>query len=296
MMIAAKVHFYFKVLQFLMRGKVVQPNDITADYNRLSPTYDEFFSRYVGKHSRNLIEKMNLRKGSRVLDLASGTGTLTLAIAEQVGPTGTVIGIDRSRGMINVAEDKAESLGLKNIRFVKGDISDAVESFPDESFDAVTCGWAIGYVDPDKLLKTIKLKLKRGGKVGLIENRRKTLESIRRTCMRVAQTYPRHMNNVMDLHFRLPRNKSHLNRLFRSARLKPLRNWEGEERFLFNNGAEVLDWVLHTGASAGFDKMMSCEIKPQCDECFVRYIEEDFMKDGSIEVAHCFAAGMAEKG
>jgi len=287
--------FHFRVLYLLARGRVVQPDVIREEYDRLSPTYDRHFSAHVARRSRTLVRRLALPAGARVLDLASGTGTLSLAIAEAVGGHGEVIGVDQSPGMLAVARDKRDKSGLRNIRFVEADMREALDSLPGNSFDAVCCGWAIGYVNPVGLLTAARKKLRPGGKVGLIENTRETLAPVRKTATRVARTLPRHLEQIMDLHRRLPTGESHMARMFRQAGLRTARLWEGSEEFKFNCGRDVLDWVLQTGASAGFSKMMATEARTECDSLFIKYIEDDYLKDGSINVAHCYVAGIARK-
>lgn len=55
---------------------------------------------------RNFIDFANPGKGEKVLDVCSGTGTLTSLAAERVGDSGTVIGVDLSAKMIEVARQK----------------------------------------------------------------------------------------------------------------------------------------------------------------------------------------------
>lgn len=294
-MLLPRLRFYVRLLQLLARNRVVPPHQIQEDYDRLSPTYDDYFSIYVAPHSVRLVQKLAFPPGSRVLDLACGTGTLTLALARSVGETGMVFGLDRSPGMLAMAESKARRAGLTNVRFVQADMRDALPLFPAAGLDGITCGWAIGYSNPRVLIAAAASRLKSGGKLGIIENRRNTLGPVRRAALGVAQALPGEMRQVMDLHLRLPTGRRHLESLFRSAGLIPVDVWEGGEKFTFRSGAKVLDWVLHTGASAGFDKVMASEARRHCDELFARFIERDSMRDGRIEVAHWYVAGIAEK-
>jgi len=72
-------------------------------------------------------------------------------------------------------------------------------------------------------------------------------------------------------------------------------NEEGKEKFIFKNGEEVLSWVLRTGASAGFDEMTSWKNRKQLDDRFKNIIEEKYLKEDGITVAHTFVAGIAQK-
>jgi len=285
--------FCFRVARLLALRRIVGAERIREDYDRLSEGYDAHFSRYVARHSLSMLEGVGLAAGDRVLDLACGTGTLALAAAAAVGERGEVVAVDRSHGMLRVADEKRRRLGFNNIRFVHADMAVAVRDLADESFDVVTCAWAIGYANPPRLLRDIARKLRPGGKTGLIENRRDTLAPIRRTALRVAQARPGDLQCLMDLHRRLPRDTTQLRRWFGGAGLTPRDAWEGHEPFVFARGADVLDWVLHTGASAGFDRMMSARSKEQCDRLFAEFIERDFMQNGTIAVAHRYVAGVA---
>ena len=290
-----KLYFYGKVACLLLARRQVCPGAIREDYDRLCVSYDRYFADRMAKHALRLAAGLNLHPGSRVMDLATGTGRLALVLAEVVDCEGEVIGVDQSAGMLAMAEAKRIHAGLRQVRFIRGDMQEALSAQPDNSFDAITCGWAIGYGNPRLLVKTAGRKLKPGGKLGLIENARDTLAPVRMASLKVAQALPGHLRQVMDLHLRLPRNTRQLEDWFASAGLEPLTAWEGREQFSFSSGKEVLDWVMHTGASAGFDRMMAPDQKSRCDDLFVKYIEESAPRRGPIGVDHHYVAGIAQK-
>jgi arsenite methyltransferase len=62
----------------------------------------------------------DLSPGEVVVDLGSGAGADALISARRVGPTGTVIGIDMTDEMLELARCNAEAAGAANVRFVKG--------------------------------------------------------------------------------------------------------------------------------------------------------------------------------
>jgi ubiquinone/menaquinone biosynthesis C-methylase UbiE len=287
--------FYWRTAQLALLRRLVRPEEIECDYDRISRTYDQSFAKYVGSHSRQMVDRLGLPAGAHVADLACGTGTITARVAERVGTTGCVTSIDRSAGMLAVARGKLAGAQYANVRFVQGDMLAGLASLPDAGLDAVTCGWAIGYVQPVALFRLCRRKLKPGGRVGIVENVRDTLRPVRRTCTKVAGTYPADMRAIMDLHFHLPRDAAHLGRMFARAGLATRELWSGGVDFEFADGAAVLKWVLSTGAGAGFNRMMAHDASQRCDELFVRTIERDYRVDGVIRVAHRYAAGIAQK-
>ncbi len=59
-----------------------------------------------GRFRRNFVDFANPRKGEKVLDVCSGTGTLSSLTAERVGDSGAVIGVDLSAKMVAAARKK----------------------------------------------------------------------------------------------------------------------------------------------------------------------------------------------
>ena len=75
------------------------------------------------------IEFAKPMKGETCVDLGSGRGTDVLRMAEAVGETGYVYGIDIADGMLSKAQKNAEKLGIGNVKFIKSEL----EQLPLES-------------------------------------------------------------------------------------------------------------------------------------------------------------------
>jgi ubiquinone/menaquinone biosynthesis C-methylase UbiE len=92
--------------------------------------------------SRNLVERLALRAGETVLELAGGVGQTGLLAAEAVGPDGRLIASDFSPAMLDAARRLADQLGVTNVehRLIDAEQID----LPDASVDAVLCRW--GYM------------------------------------------------------------------------------------------------------------------------------------------------------
>ena len=80
-----------------------------------------------------LVELAGIKPGHRVLDVATGLGEPALTVAGVVGPSGRVVGIDLSAGMIDLARQRAGD--VENLEFLVGD-AESVD-LPTGSFDAV---------------------------------------------------------------------------------------------------------------------------------------------------------------
>ena len=110
----------------------------------MGTTPDEAGAR--DRFGRNTIERLRLAPGAHVLDVCCGSGASALAAAEQVGPTGSVLGLDVAANLLGLARTKAAERGLRNIEFRVGDLLDL--RVRDEPYDAVVCVFGIFFV-PD---------------------------------------------------------------------------------------------------------------------------------------------------
>ncbi len=110
-----------------------------------------------------------LLEGCRVLDLGSGSGRDVYALAQLVGKTGEVIGVDMTPEQLAVAEQHrafhAEQFGYTNVRFVEGYIEklDELDLAPG-SFDVIVSNCVVNLSpDKDAVLREVHRLLKPGG-------------------------------------------------------------------------------------------------------------------------------------
>ncbi|KAH6671729.1 S-adenosyl-L-methionine-dependent methyltransferase [Halenospora varia] len=139
---------------------------IRAIYDNRASKYDHEPNHHF-RQALDYIKWMSLSPGQNVLDLACGTGNVTIPAKQAVGPSGKVIGIDISGGSLVVAADKAKKLGIE-IDFVEHDISDleGVNGIKEGYFDVITCAAALVLIeDPGNAVKNWSRLLKKGGKL-----------------------------------------------------------------------------------------------------------------------------------
>lgn len=103
--------------------------------------------------------------GVRLLDVGCGPGTITADLAERVGPTGSVVAVDASRGVLREAARVCAERGLANVEFRTAD-AHALE-FADGTFDVVHAHQVLQHVhDPVLALREMRRVCVPGGVVG----------------------------------------------------------------------------------------------------------------------------------
>ena len=131
---------------------------------------DELYERYLvpgifGPWAQDLIALATPQAGERALDVACGTGIVTRLLAQHVGRTGTVVGLDFNSGRLAVARSLSHTTGSV-IEWREG--SALALPFPDASFDFVCCQQGLQFF-PDRLaaLREMNRVLVPGGRLAL---------------------------------------------------------------------------------------------------------------------------------
>ena len=148
--------------------------DLGKDPQRVSGMFDQVAAAYDRTNSVlslgndrfwrvATLKAVAPRRGERILDLAAGTGTSSMAFV----PSGAqVVAADFSRGMI--AEGRRRHGNVPNLEFVQADATDL--PFQDGEFDAVTMSFGLRNVnDPKRALRELRRVTKPGGRIVVCE-------------------------------------------------------------------------------------------------------------------------------
>ncbi len=129
---------------------------------------------------RFTLEVSGVRAGQRVLDLAAGTGDLSMLFADRVGPTGTVVMTDINDSMLGVGRDRVTDRGYAcNIQFALANAEKL--PFASNSFDIVSIGFGLRNVtDKDAALTEMTRVLKPGGRILILEFSKPVIEPLSR--------------------------------------------------------------------------------------------------------------------
>lgn len=137
--------------------KIDDPATFVADLDRNADTLRET--------RLNLIRLLEVRTGSSVLDVGSGTGEFLIEVARMQKVR--AVGVDSSEVMVKTASERAAAAGV-DVHFVVGDAQRL--EFPDDSFDSVNCSLVLLHlVDPVKAVSEMARVLAPGGRVAISE-------------------------------------------------------------------------------------------------------------------------------
>lgn len=140
--------------------------DPRSTYDAASADYDSACRDFWQYMSIRTVDRLGLRPGDRVLDVPCGTGAAVLELAERVGPSGRVVGLDYAERMVEIARAKAIAAGARNIELQIGDMTRIAANRP---YDAVLCALGLFFVDDMAALVRSLLRLVRpdGGRLAV---------------------------------------------------------------------------------------------------------------------------------
>ncbi|MGD8846007.1 MAG: methyltransferase domain-containing protein [Desulfobacteraceae bacterium] len=159
----------------IIEGVMVKRYDTTGRIDKKGFRLSNYATRLYLSDSlrepliRTIVSTLNLPKGSAGVDIGCGIGSNTLLLAEAVGTSGNVVGIDLSEDLLKYAQERADGAALSpQIVFRKCDMNSFFEN--DNSFDWAWSMDCVGYSPGDSvhLLKKISRIVKPGGRIFIL--------------------------------------------------------------------------------------------------------------------------------
>lgn len=136
-------------------------------YGRWARLYD-YLARYtpgIRRLRRRAAAALELEPGDTVVEMGTGTGANLPFLREQVGPTGTVVGVDYTRGMLDRAQRLVDRAGWANVHLVHGDATRP----PVERADGVLASFVVGMLTDPGATADDWCDLARGGTLVLVD-------------------------------------------------------------------------------------------------------------------------------
>lgn len=148
--------------------------EVREMFDTIAPSYDRLnhiLSLQIDKIWRARVVKIvarNVPERATILDLATGTGDLAIAIARRL-TRASITGADPSQGMLDVAQQKVEREGL--CERVRLEVQSAEKmSFEDSSFDVVAAAFGVrNFTNLEEGVREMVRVTRRGGWVVILE-------------------------------------------------------------------------------------------------------------------------------
>ncbi len=132
----------------------------------LAPKFIRFKHIFIDgltKHSEAVFPMLPVRQGDRVLDVGCGFGDTAIKLANLVGPTGHVVGIDCCDAFLDFAKTDAAEKSLTNVSFQRGDAEIAL---PVNEYDFVFARFGtMFFTNPVAAMRNMRRALRPGGRM-----------------------------------------------------------------------------------------------------------------------------------
>lgn len=115
--------------------------------------------------AESLLQHLQIPAGSKVLDIGCGGGSQSQLLAQQLGETGQVTGIDISEPLLNIARQRQPQPGSAPLKFIRADAQNY--ALPQGQFDWLFSRFGVMFFeDPGAAFQNLHRALKPGGKLG----------------------------------------------------------------------------------------------------------------------------------
>jgi ubiquinone/menaquinone biosynthesis C-methylase UbiE len=130
-----------------MSSPAIHPSHVAVAgvFDRAAADYDGPALRFFGFCADRLVARLNPAPGDKILDVAAGTGAVTLAAAQAVGPAGRVTAIDLAEGMLERLARKIDKFGVGNVDLHVMDAAGL--EFRRDYFHHVVCSFGLFFLN-----------------------------------------------------------------------------------------------------------------------------------------------------
>lgn len=248
-------------------------------WDAAAQAYDAAWSQQLRPVHDTLLSLASLKPGMNVLEIACGTGLVTLRIADAALPGGSVFATDIAREMVTETANQALSNGFDNVEAARMEAEKL--QLDNDSFDMALCALGLMYVpDPVKALQEMRRVVKPGGTVAV------TVWGERRNCG-WADIFPivdaRVNSEVCPLFFSLGVPNA-LVAAMESAGLGHITQTRLTVEMIFPDADSLLHAQIDGGAVALAAKRFTPETREEVGSAFLTSVSAYRQEDGSYQI------------
>ncbi|MCJ1421604.1 hypothetical protein MMC32_007968 [Xylographa parallela] len=251
--------------------------------------YDNAFHRQMAD---DYLKWVDLEPGQNLLDMACGTGLISIPAKSVVGPSGHVVGIDISGGMLAEARHKAQEARV-DILFLQDDVTGLKENSIPFQVDVITCAAAFILLrNQIPTLRQWSSYLKPGGRI-ILDIPTESSRLTGRVLALLAQELK------TDLSYGTTRAElaDSLHDLFKSAGLRPLHVFPSRVyrtvEYEIYNGLDKLRQALDAPSSPW---QANTEVRNRATEIYISEFAKRMGRNGMVREDIWFYVGVGVKG
>jgi ubiquinone/menaquinone biosynthesis C-methylase UbiE len=157
-----------------IQSEVVNDGGKHEPFESWAKTYDDEIVKRIKRDFgvnydqivRSIVGLANVKRSNKVLDVATGTGSIAISLAADKGCQ--ITGINISEAMLAKARENVNEFGLENAtEFMKASAEDIL--FNDGTFDVVTCSMSLHHTNVRKALSEMVRVLKPNGRLAIAD-------------------------------------------------------------------------------------------------------------------------------
>jgi len=145
-----------------------QQDEYLLGVNRAELERLKFQHRVWKENTDSFLERLNIRKGWKCLDVGAGPGFVTMDLRKRVGPTGEVTALEPSELYLEWLASQAKRRRWKNVETIQGTAETA--PLPLKHYNLIFVRWVIAFVsDPANFIRQLVKSLKQGGVIAFMD-------------------------------------------------------------------------------------------------------------------------------
>ncbi len=268
-------------------------DEISLGYDHASSTYEEYWLKYGAGPTVEMFKRIGEKRGGRAIDCGSGTGFSTACLSRKVGPSGSILAVDLSEKMTEIAKRRLAELKITNVEFRIADVLEELKNLPRASFDIAIIAWVIGHVSCEEIFPLISRILKPGGEVGFVCHRHRSPLVPFEAFEEIALAQPQALNKLVVM--TLPDGKDEAERHLKEAGFNPKHLQEGSFTVRYSSGEEVYESIMKAGLATSFYYSVRPDARKRMAELFIQAIDRRFSDLSELEIVHNYLFGVAVK-